>query len=105
MQITPRVYQKAAVKAALKGLRGRFMRALVVLATGLGKTFTAAFIAKELRAKRVLFLVHNNFILKHAIDEFRLIFPQKTKNGSLQRHVEGWSYGIRHCIRNMADNG
>ena len=69
MRITPRVYQVAAVKAALKGLRGSRKRALVVLATGLGKTLTVAFIAKEFRAKRVLFLVHNNFILKQVLAE------------------------------------
>ncbi|TSC70833.1 MAG: Phage integrase family protein [Parcubacteria group bacterium Gr01-1014_49] len=78
MQITPRVYQKTAVKAALKGLRGRLKRALVVLATGLGKTLTTALVAKQFQAKQVLFLVHNNFILDHAIKEFRLVFDEKT---------------------------
>lgn len=79
MEITPRTYQKVAVKAALKGLRGRNKRALVVMATGLGKTLTAALIAQSFRAKTVLFLVHNNFILKHALDEFCLVFDKKTK--------------------------
>lgn len=79
MQVTPRIYQEVAVKAAIKGLRSRQKRALVVLATGLGKTLTVAFIAKKMCSKKVLFLVHNNFILKHAIDEFRLVFDEKTK--------------------------
>ncbi|MCX6787809.1 MAG: DEAD/DEAH box helicase family protein [Candidatus Kaiserbacteria bacterium] len=78
MQVIPRAYQSTAIKAALKGLRGRSQRALVVLATGLGKTLTAAFVAREFRAKRILFLVHNNFILEHAINEFRLVFSEKT---------------------------
>ncbi len=77
MKIVPRPAQQLAIPAALKGLRGRDKRALVVLATGLGKTLAAAFITKQFRAKRVLFLVHNNFILKHAIDEFRLVFDEK----------------------------
>jgi superfamily II DNA or RNA helicase len=79
LKIIPRVYQKLATKVALKGLRGRLKRALVVLATGLGKTLTAAFIMKEFRPKRVLFLVHNNFILDHAIGEFRLVFSEKLR--------------------------
>lgn len=79
MQVTPRIYQKVAVKAALEGIKGCSKRALVVLATGLGKTLTAAFISKELRVKKILFLVHNNFILKHAISEFSLVFDEKTK--------------------------
>lgn len=79
MKIVPREYQKLATKSGLKGLRSRQKRALVVLATGLGKTFTAAFIAKEFGAKRILFLVHNNFILDHAQREFKQVFNGKTK--------------------------
>jgi len=79
MKVTPRTYQRVAVKAALKGLRSRLKRALLVLATGLGKTLTVAFTAKEMGAKLILFLVHNNFILKHAVDEFRMVFDEKTK--------------------------
>lgn len=77
MKVTPRPYQRVAVKAALKGLRGRSHRALVVLAAGLGKTLTAAFITKGFGPKRVLFLVHSNFILDHAISEFRLVFGEQ----------------------------
>lgn len=79
MEIIPRIYQGVAVKAAIKALRSGLRRALIVLATGLGKTLTAAFVAKEMHAKRVLFLVHNNFILSHALSEFRLIFYEKIK--------------------------
>lgn len=79
MNIIPRIYQIAATNAAVKALRDRLKRALVVLATGLGKTLTSAFIAKKMRAKRVLFLVHNNFILQHAIEEFAQVFDEKTK--------------------------
>jgi hypothetical protein len=44
------------------------------MATGLGKTLTSALIVKEYCPKRVLFLVHNNFILAHAKSEFERIF-------------------------------
>ena len=92
MQVTPRIYQNLATKLALKGLRSRLERALVVLATGLGKTLTAAFITRKLGVKRVLFLVHNNFILQHAISEFRLVFDEKTKmviyNGLSKKGVQ-----------------
>ncbi|MEA2715207.1 MAG: hypothetical protein QOG91_235 [Candidatus Parcubacteria bacterium] len=75
--VTPNPAQKLAIPKALKNLRGKFRRALIVLATGLGKTMAAAFIAKKLRAKRILFLVHNNYILKHALDEFRRVLGQE----------------------------
>ncbi|MEN9649482.1 MAG: hypothetical protein RL094_449 [Candidatus Parcubacteria bacterium] len=75
--IQPRPYQAIAVRAALKALRSKLKRALVVMATGLGKTITAAMITKALFAKgRILFLVHNTFILDHAVSEFKLIFGE-----------------------------
>ena len=55
MKIELRVYQELATKAALKGLRARFKRALVVMATGLGKTLTAVFVTKKFRPKRLCF--------------------------------------------------
>lgn len=79
MKITARSYQRLATRAALEALRSSLKRALVVMATGLGKTLTAAFITKAFRAKRVLFLVHNNFILEHAMSEFHLIFGSEVK--------------------------
>lgn len=92
MKVTPRIYQNMATTAAIKGLRGILKRALVVLATGLGKTLTAAFIARKLRTKRILFLVHNNFILRHAMEEFQLVFDENTKmviyNGISKAGVE-----------------
>jgi len=92
MNVIPRIYQEWATKSALKGLRGFLHRALVVLATGLGKTLTVAFITKKFGAKHTLFLVHNNFILKHAMDEFRLVFDKNTKmaiyNGMSKKNVK-----------------
>jgi len=76
MQIVPRIYQKLSITKALKALK-LTGKALVVMATGLGKTITSALIVKDSKAKRTLFLVHNNFILDHAIDDFRLIFNEK----------------------------
>ena len=118
MQVTPRIYQKAAVKAAVIGLRSRLKRALVVLATGLGKTMAAALIGKEIRAKRILFLVHNNFILKHAIDEFHLVFDEETvmvtyngmfkKNGAKHADIvfatwQTMGKSLKHWARNHFD--
>jgi superfamily II DNA or RNA helicase len=79
MKITPYVWQEIAIPAALKALKSSIKRALVVMATALGKTITAAFIAKRFRAQRTLFLVHNNFILDHARSEFALVFGTGTR--------------------------
>lgn len=75
---TPRVWQVGPIKLACAALRKK-RRALVDMATGLGKTTTAAFIIKRLKPKRVLFVVHNNFILEKSMEEFKKVLPKKTK--------------------------
>lgn len=67
--IKPRQYQADAIRKSVIALL-KHKRALIDMATGLGKTFTAALIAKKLKAKRILFLVHNNYILDNAMNEF-----------------------------------
>ncbi len=79
MSIILRPAQAVAVEPALLALKTAG-KALVVMATGLGKTLTAALITKEYAPKKALFLVHNNFILEHAIGEFSKVFDQKKIN-------------------------
>lgn len=62
---------------ALKGieavrLRGE-SRALVVSATGTGKTYLAAFDVRRVSPKRLLFIVHREQILKKAMADFRRV--------------------------------
>jgi superfamily II DNA or RNA helicase/diadenosine tetraphosphate (Ap4A) HIT family hydrolase len=49
---------------------------LVVLATGLGKTWLSAFDSARTEARRVLFVAHREEILKQAMATFRRIRPQ-----------------------------
>ena len=61
---------------ALRATRDEgFQRGLVVLATGLGKTWLAAFDAKQLGARRVLFVAHREEILNQAAETFLRIRP------------------------------
>ena len=61
---------------ALRATRDEgFRRGLVVLATGLGKTWLAAFDAKQLGARRVLFVAHREEILNQAAETFLRIRP------------------------------
>jgi superfamily II DNA or RNA helicase/SAM-dependent methyltransferase len=60
--------------AALKATRlAGYRRGLVVLATGLGKTWLAAFDAEHMRAARVLFVAHREEILSQAAETFARI--------------------------------
>ena len=56
-------------------------RALLISATGTGKTYASAFAARELRFKRVLFLVHRNQIAKQALKSYRKVFGDKVSLG------------------------
>ena len=64
-------------------------KALVIAATGTGKTFLAAFDALQIDPKRVLFVVHREKILKEAMKAFKLIHPNK-KMGLLTGNVKDY---------------
>lgn len=72
----PNPIQVAAL-AALEATREEgFRRGLVVLATGMGKTWLAAFDASRLGARRVLFVAHREEILDQAAATFLRIWPR-----------------------------
>lgn len=56
-------------------------RALLISATGTGKTYASAFAMRELGFKRVLFLVHRNQIAKQAKKSYRKVFGEKVSMG------------------------
>ena len=72
---TPNVIQQEAL-AALEMTRSKGYRAgLVVMATGVGKTWLAAFDSANLQFRRVLFVAHRQEILNQAVATFRRIRP------------------------------
>jgi superfamily II DNA or RNA helicase/HKD family nuclease/SOS-response transcriptional repressor LexA len=73
---TPTEIQAEAL-AALQATRAAgYRRGLVVMATGLGKTWLAAFDVQQVNAKRVLFVAHREEILLQAEDTFARIQPE-----------------------------
>ena len=56
-------------------------KALLISATGTGKTYASAFAARELEFKKVLFLVHRNQIAKQALKAYRKVFDGKVSMG------------------------
>ncbi len=56
-------------------------KALLISATGTGKTYASAFAMRELGYKRVLFVVHRNQIAKQAKKSFENVFDKSTKTG------------------------
>ncbi len=68
---------QAEALAALQASRtAGYRRGLVVLATGLGKTWLAAFDVQQVMAKQVLFVAHREEILMQAEETFVRIQPE-----------------------------
>ncbi|WP_027430181.1 DUF3427 domain-containing protein [Lachnospira multipara] len=58
-------------------------RALLISATGTGKTYASAFAMRELGFKKVLFLVHREQILKQARNSYKKVLPSTVSTGLL----------------------
>ena len=74
----PRPIQEEALRALAQTRADGFGAGMVTMATGLGKTWLAAFDALQARADRVLFIAHREEILKQSRDVFRLVRPEAT---------------------------
>ncbi|HIS88453.1 TPA: DEAD/DEAH box helicase [Candidatus Avigastranaerophilus faecigallinarum] len=73
--ITPNKMQQEALKALAKLQQNNKHKALLISATGTGKTYLSAFAVKKAKPKRLLFLAHREQILKQACKTFAKIIP------------------------------
>ncbi len=74
--ISPRYSQIEALESLENVVEEGYDKAMVVMATGLGKTYLAGFFARGY--KRVLFVAHREEILKQAQTSFEHIMPERT---------------------------
>lgn len=73
--IKPNKMQKEALKS-LKNLRDNNKdKALLISATGTGKTFLSAFDVKRFKPKKLLFVVHRRNIAEAALRSFKYLIP------------------------------
>jgi superfamily II DNA or RNA helicase/HKD family nuclease len=72
----PTTVQLAALDKLHATRQAGFRRGLIVLATGLGKTWLSAFDAEQAGARRVLFVAHREEILTQAAETFLRIRPK-----------------------------
>lgn len=73
--ITPNKMQQEALTALAKLQQDNKHKALLISATGTGKTYLSAFAVKKANPKRLLFLAHREQILKQACKTFAKIIP------------------------------
>jgi hypothetical protein len=81
--VAPHTIQLQALEALEETRRKGFSAGLVVLATGLGKTWLSAFDSDRGQFRRILFVAHREEILNQAIENFRRVRP----NASIGRMI------------------
>lgn len=83
--IEPKIEPNKMQKEALKNLGTIRMngqnKALLISATGTGKTYLSAFDAKEFKPKRLLFIVHRRNIAEAAMETFQKVFKNEKTYG------------------------
>ena len=90
---TPRYYQVNAVNAAIEAIAKGQDRILLVMATGVGKTYTAFQIIWRLwkagRKKRILFLADRNVLIDQTmVNDFRPFGPAMAKLSTNAKTIE-----------------
>lgn len=124
--VSPNYMQKEALEALNKvRIDSHKDKAMIVAAMGSGKTFLSAFDAKNMGAKRILYVCHNESILRRARFEYERVFGAyrsygffvgETKNNkadvifatntSLSRHLASFQpYDFEYIIIDEAHHG
>lgn len=77
VEIVPNLMQAEALRS-LKAIRDKAKdKALIISATGTGKTILCALDVREVNPNKFLFIVHNEGILNRAKEEFKKVLPIK----------------------------
>ncbi|MBL1230243.1 DEAD/DEAH box helicase [Enterococcus sp. BWB1-3] len=79
-EITPNDMQKQALREIQKVRNEGKQKALVVSATGTGKTYLSAFDVKSFAPKRLLFVVHREQILTKAMSDYQNVLSESEEN-------------------------
>lgn len=82
-EIVPNQMQTAALKNLANLVAQGKNKALVVSATGTGKTYLGAFAVKDFRPKKFLYLVHRRQIARKSLASFRRVLGTKAQEFSL----------------------
>lgn len=81
VQISPNSMQIEALENLTKLRAQQKNKALIISATGTGKTYLSAFDAKAFNAKKLLFVVHRLTISKDSLNTFRSVFGKDKTMG------------------------
>ncbi|WP_423363499.1 DUF3427 domain-containing protein [Mycoplasma sp. P36-A1] len=101
-KIIPNKMQVDALKSLNNVRENNNNKALVISATGTGKTFLAAFDVEQFKAKKMLFIVHRERIIDDAIKTFKKVLPYKSLGKFTGTHKEDAEYIF--CMINTISN-
>jgi superfamily II DNA or RNA helicase len=76
-------------------------RALLISATGTGKTYASAFAMKNENPKKALFIVHRELIAKQAMKSYRKVFGKDKKMALLSGNSKEYDADILFATMNM----
>ena len=79
--VNPNTMQRKALRELRRYRNMGINKSLIISATGSGKTYLAAFDARNFDAKRLLYIVHRETILKDARDTFIKVFGAERTYG------------------------
>jgi len=82
--VIPNLMQKKALIEIRRYRDLGVKRAIVIAATGSGKTHLAAFDSRNFDSRSLLFVVHRDTILKEAVDTFRSVYGERRSIGLFQ---------------------
>ncbi|MFC1857514.1 DEAD/DEAH box helicase family protein [Thermodesulfobacteriota bacterium] len=103
-EITPNDLQKEALDSLARMRKQSIARAAVIAATGVGKTYLAAFDFKQSGSKRLLYIAHRENILNKSMESFRSVlgdgmFGAVLGNGKM---VSGDCTGVFAMIQTLS---
>jgi len=86
-RLEPNAMQIDFVKNVQELLARKETRALLISATGTGKTYASAFALREMKPRKVLFLVHRERIARQALESYKKVFGRKREDGSAYQYA------------------
>lgn len=98
-RLTPNIMQETFVANLLKLRAEGEQRALLISATGTGKTYASAFALREDNPKKALFLVHREQIAKQAIESYKKVFGKTKTFGLLSGNSK--DYEVEYLFSTM----
>ncbi|MDO5823616.1 DEAD/DEAH box helicase [Methanobrevibacter sp.] len=81
--LTPNIMQEQFIENLRNLIKQGEDKAILVSATGTGKTYASAFAVNDFKPKRFLFLVHREQIAKQSIDAYKNVFKDHENFGLL----------------------